>query len=91
MGSISAMDFGALEKIASSLTPEQIAQTQWNIENTGRITMHNFKVSELEAMRHRRSTHMGYTDSFGRSLWARRPVLLWSHIHPPVLAAASLP
>ena len=48
MGDISAMDAGTLAKIASSLTPEQIAQTQWNIENTGRITMHDFEVSELE-------------------------------------------
>jgi len=42
------MDPAIVAALAGSLTPEQIAQTQWNIENTGRIAMHRFKVRKIE-------------------------------------------
>lgn len=45
MGGSIQMDPAAKAAFASSLTPEQIAQTQWNIENTGRIAMYKFKVA----------------------------------------------
>jgi hypothetical protein len=45
MGSALQMDPATVAAFANSLTPEQIAQTHWSIENTGRITMHKFKVS----------------------------------------------
>ncbi|KAF2475929.1 uncharacterized protein BDR25DRAFT_253574 [Lindgomyces ingoldianus] len=31
--------------MAMALTPEQIAETEWSIENTGRITAHDFKIA----------------------------------------------
>jgi hypothetical protein len=44
MGEGIQMDPATVAATTANLTPEQIAQTQWNIQNTGRIAMHDFKV-----------------------------------------------
>jgi hypothetical protein len=55
MGSSLQMDPATVAAFANSLTPEQIAQTHWSIENTGRITMHEFKVSKPQTDHSKRS------------------------------------
>lgn len=84
------MDPAAKAAFASSLTPEQIAQTQWNIENTGRIAMYKFKVRKSEMTQCRRVLTTGL-GSLRCALWAGHVEFLRSDHYPLGFATTSLP
>ena len=49
-GGLESIDAATLNNFVASLTPQQIGQTRWNIENNGRISLKNFEVSSIVAL-----------------------------------------